>query len=124
MLFFNRVFPENIIQYGGSQWWMLPMETNKLIYSFLNENRDYIEYHEDTQVPDEIFFHSIIHSKISNKLISFNITYVKWPKGEIPSPITFTINDLEGLKNSGALFVRKFDMYVCNHIVDKLDLQG
>ncbi|MCF7560037.1 beta-1,6-N-acetylglucosaminyltransferase [Sabulilitoribacter multivorans] len=123
MIFLNRTFPDKITPYGGSQWWALPMKSIKLIHSFLINNPDYLKYHEYTQVPDEIFFHSILHTKISNDLIKPNITYVKWPKTETPSPITFTINDFEELHNSKAIFARKFDINLDKQIMDKLDSQ-
>jgi hypothetical protein len=122
LLFFNREFPKNMTPFGGSQWWALPMETIKIIHSYVEKNPDYLKYHKNTQVPDEIFFHSIILSKILNNKIEPSLTYVKWPKEEeVTSPITFTINDLEELKNSGALFARKFDIDYDESVLDEID---
>jgi hypothetical protein len=121
VLLFNRVLPENISSYGGSQWWSLPMDTIKMIHSFVKKNPEYLKYHEYTQVPDEIFFHSIINSKIANSKIYHSLTYVKWPEFESTSPLTFTINNLNELKNSKALFARKFDMALDKQIMDELD---
>ncbi len=55
----KRRFPENLIPYGGMQWWALPLETIKFINQFVTENPGYVKYHSFTLFSDEIFFQTI-----------------------------------------------------------------
>lgn len=121
LIFRKREFLNQISHFGGSQWWALPMSTIQLIDAFLNENPKFLQQHKYTQAPDEIFFHSIVSSLISKDLIQNSITYVKWPKCNLYSPVTFTINDVNQLKNSKALFARKFNTHIDSEILDEID---
>jgi hypothetical protein len=117
----KRKFPKSVSPHGGSQWWALPISTLKLIESYLNNNPNYIKFHKYTQVPDEIFFQTIISSKIAKNLISDKLTYVKWTEDDIFSPTTLTIEHFEELKTVRFLYARKFDINFDSQILDELD---
>jgi len=121
VIFKKREFPKFMSPYGGSQWWALPISTLNLIESYLKNNPEYINFHKYTQVPDEVFFHTLISSKISKNLISDKVTYVNWTKGDIFSPANLTFKDLDKIKSIKELFARKFDETIDSKILDELD---
>lgn len=125
-LFLKRRLPKNIKPYGGSQWWALPIETVKEILNFINSKPKYLSYHEDTLLPDEIFFHSIlmfIKEKNENVMIKASITYVNWERKKSSLPVTFTKDDMSELKmkSENKLFARKFDNDLDSDILDLID---
>lgn len=117
----KRNFPSYVSPYGGSQWWALPVDTILFINEFLEKHPSYLDYHEYTFVPDEIFFHSIIFSKIPKEKIAPSLTYVNWSRKDVPLPVTFSSEDLEELKSRPELFARKFDINYDSAILDKID---
>jgi hypothetical protein len=127
-LLVRRKLPKNIKPYGGGQWWALPIETIKDILKFIHSNPEYLEFHKDTLLPDEIFFHSILmHLKEKNEalIIKPSVTYVNWESQNRPLPVTFTIEDIEELKSASInkLFARKFDKETDEIIMDIIDQQ-
>lgn len=121
----KRTHPDFLKPYGGDQWWTLPINTIKLVVDFLNTHKDYLLYHEDSFVPDELFFQSIImHLQEKHQLIIRpSVTYVNWTRPNTPLPVTFVTGDLEELKTQpdNMLFARKFDLALDSHILDLLD---
>lgn len=118
----KRKFPSYLKPYGGANWWILPMDSIYFIIKFLKQNPSYISYHEHTHCPDEIFFQSIISSKISSKQIKPCLTYTDWSNTKSSSPLTFTLEHFESLKEkSNFLFARKFDDTIDEKILDKID---
>ncbi len=125
-LFVKRKLPKYIKPYGGSQWWALPIETVYNILSFINSNPKYLSYHEDTLLPDEIFFHTILmhlKDKIEKIIIKPSITYVNWERKDTPLPVMFTKYDMAELKikSENKLFARKFDSDIDQEILNQID---
>ncbi|HEY1023904.1 MAG TPA: beta-1,6-N-acetylglucosaminyltransferase [Sphingobacteriaceae bacterium] len=118
-------FPAYLMPFGGDQWWSMPTDIAKEIIGFLHEHPDYLEFHEHTLLPDEIFFQSIIlHlNQVSPLKIKPTLTYINWQRKNVPLPVTFTEHDREELTNLpiGKFFARKFDMDIDNNILDTLD---
>lgn len=122
----HRKLTKKIKPYGGGQWWAFPIETVREILNFIDANPKYAHYHEDTLLPDEIFFHSILmHLKETKDslIIKPSITYVNWERKNTPLPVTFTIEDFEELKNVSynKLFARKFDVETDDQILGRID---
>lgn len=122
----KRNFPSYIKPFGGSQWWAIPIEMATKILWFLEQHRDYLDYHKSTLLADEIFFHSIIrHLACSdnNVIIKPSITYVNWKKPGVPLPVTFDTNDFEELINQPdeKLLARKFDINIDDKILNLID---
>jgi hypothetical protein len=113
--------------YGGSQW--LAMNITDLTkmnnYIKLNKN-ELFRFFNDSLVPDEFFFHSIImHLKKIGNLINIDqsLTYVNWSRKNCPLPVTFGLNDFNELieQPSIKLFARKFDIEFDENILDRID---
>lgn len=125
--FVKRKFPNHLKPYAGGQWWAFPIETVREILKFINSNPKYTEYHKDTLLPDEIFFHSILmHLKGENKKFTIkpSITYVNWIRKNTPLPVIFTERDIQELRDETSndkLFARKFDIDVDNAILNIID---
>lgn len=123
----RRRFPSYIQPYGGSQWWALTMNTVEAILDYINENPEFLAYHNYTLLPDEIFFQSILMKLNSQKEKKMNIerslTYVNWERPQTPLPVTFEINDFKELKEGAKdhLFARKFDIQVDEDILNSID---
>ena len=125
LVFRKRGFPKNLKPYGGSQWWCLTSEIINTILQFINQNPDYLLYHQYTLLPDEIFFHSIVGSlrETNNLKLARSLTYVNWERPSGPLPVTFKKEDFEELKEASKshLFARKFDMEQDAEILDEID---
>lgn len=127
-IFRKRKFPNYLRPYGGSQWMALTTVVVQEIIAFIEEHSDYLEYHQYTLLPDEIFFHSIVnhlHKTKSFKLAP-SITYAHWNNNKKKSgPSTLERKDLEELKNIAKekLFARKFDLDMDPYILDFIDQQ-
>jgi hypothetical protein len=122
----KRRFPNNLLPYGGSQWWNLTIATVKKILTFLENNPSYIKYHEDTLLGDEIFFQSILqYLQIKDASIDLkrSLTYINWEQKDVPLPVTFEKKDFEELEEASKnhLFARKFDFKKSKYLLSLID---
>lgn len=128
VLFFKyprkRQFPAYLTPYGGSQWWCITAELARYVLDFLRDHPDYVAYHEDSLLPDEMFFQTIVlnarDEKILGSLVNDNLKFIDWSRPK-PRPAVFTHRDFDLLCNSGKLFARKFDVDKDTAIFDLLD---
>jgi hypothetical protein len=127
----KRKFPHYLEPYAGDQWWALPIETVKKIIEFVDEHRDYSDYHKYSLAPDEMFFQTILMwFNKETKLFPHHqsTTYVRWipVSKEFPkslTPVTFTksyLNELLSLPDN-KLFARKFNSELDTEILNLLD---
>jgi len=118
----KRRFPSYVQPYKGSQWWALPIDTIRFIDDFIHEHPDYRSFHRYTFAPDEIFFQSIIYSRLDKASIRPELTYVSWAAGN-SSPLILKERDLDEIMQKGRekLFARKFDMDTDPGILDLID---
>lgn len=125
LIFKKRNFPPYLKPYGGSQWMVLPTSTLEQILDFTKNNKDYLEYHRYTLLPDEIFFQSIIMHIIKENDIQLepSLTYTNWSKNKGAVPIIFSQEDFAELKRASEkkLFARKFDFAKDEQILDLID---
>lgn len=105
--------------YFGSQWWALTYDFIKYVFDFYKANPEKIRYFENTIIPDESLFQTIImNSKYKDSVMDY-LTHVNW-EGNKRSPKTFTSNDIDELRSSKYLLARKFDEDVDKEILDYL----
>ena len=107
--------------YGGSGYFSLNNKHTKYIYKFLDENRDYEKFFKYTFISDEIFFQTILlNSRFKSQIINNNLRLIDW-NGPVNYPKIFTSKDFGEIKNSKALFARKFDSSVDGKIITMID---
>ncbi|MEH7112171.1 beta-1,6-N-acetylglucosaminyltransferase [Neobacillus niacini] len=114
-------WPKELSFYKGSQWFTVPFEVAKYIIEFLNENVWYYRFFENSLVPDESFFHTLImNSHFKSNVINNNLMFLKW--GETlsgrNSPQDLTSEDLNKIVDSNQYFARKFDEDIDNSVID------
>ena len=122
----KRMHPKYIKPIGGSAFWALPIETISELLIYIDEHKEFLDYHKYTHVPDEILFHSIINLLKVPDEIEESTTYTNWisKRENMTGPVTFnTANDLNELLSLSDhfLFARKFDTNLDSFILDELD---
>lgn len=106
--------------YGGSTWWCLTRQSAEHIIRFTEREKKIVRFFENTQCPDESFFHTIISNSRFSDRIKRNLTYTDWSQGGAnPAVITMKhVQDLTAQSTSvvsdfygpgEALFCRKFE---------------
>ncbi|MBD2388336.1 beta-1,6-N-acetylglucosaminyltransferase [Cylindrospermum sp. FACHB-282] len=126
VLFFpiKRKFPQGFQPLAGSQFWCLSRECGEYIYNFIQQNPTFVNFFNYVDVPDEIFFQTIIlNSPIRTTVINNNLWYMDWQNPNPNLPAILGENDLDKLINSSCLFARKFDAYQDIEILNSLDKQ-
>lgn len=125
LIFKKRKFPSYITPFGGSQWWILKIDTIEKIFAFLDKHPDYMIYHQNALCPDEIFFHSILyHFRETNQIkVKPNLTFLNWATDDAPSPEILGTKDFKKLIQlpEPYFFARKFNAEIDSKILDLLD---
>lgn len=117
----KRQHPDYLIPFGGEFWWVLKSECIQIILNFLNKHPDFIEYHQNTVIPDEIFMNTLVYNLFDPKEIKNSaLRYINWTgKGNSPKDITLKNTALleRILQSPDVLFARKItDISVCYYI--------
>ncbi len=121
----KRIIPYGLNIYAGEMWWIL---TNNTLVKILEWNRthgEYHKFHEDCQIPDEMYFNTLVLSFSSN-VSSDTKRYISWIHKTDQSPRWLTYEkdkELidEQILNPEVLFVRKTnDRVLMDYIVSKL----
>lgn len=104
--------------YAGSQWWALSGDACSYILNFIEKRPKVVSFFQNTLVPDESFFHTILGNSHFQASIKPNLTFTKWGNSVHPEYITVEIlQDFQGMdaisRNTiagygEALFARKF----------------
>jgi hypothetical protein len=121
-----RRFPANLKPFGGSAWWAIPRNAAIYILNFTKKHPEYMRYHENTLLPDEIFFQTIFlnsqNKNIIDNLTGKNLHYIDWKYKKDPaSPKTLQEEDIHYLLDTDKLFARKFDINIDSKILELLD---
>lgn len=117
-----RRFPSYVYPFGGSQWWNLSRAAADRILGFLDEHSDYRHYHTHTLAPDEVFFQSILLGTDfagEHEIVNDTLRFMRWPEEE-SHPRVLTMSDLPAMRESEALFGRKFDAAVDEAVLARL----
>src|SRR5690606_28665860 len=109
--------------YGGSQWFSIPSKALTILFRFLKENPNFLEYFRYVKIPDESFFQTLFLNcdsrYIKMNLRNLNLHHIKWDKPYI-HPRILTLRDLPQIQKSKNLFARKFDLFNSKELVNKL----
>lgn len=109
--------------HAGSQWWALPADVSSAICTYAVENRRFTRQFRASQVPDEMFFHTLIYSLFGTSAVRGPLTYARWPDPEAYSPAVLTLRDMEDLRlaSTDHYFARKFDLEIDARVLDAID---
>ena len=115
----KRKIPSGIEPHFGSQWWVLHKEHVKYVIEFIEKRPDVVKYFKYTWAPDELFYHSILHSSpLRDQIVNSSLLYIDWDNNGPPK--TMILGDWEKLLQSDSLFARKFDSEVDKGIIEKI----
>jgi len=119
-----REFPKELQPFGGYNWWKITPDAAQEILNFIHKRPDYLKFHKYTLIPDEIFFQTILlnskNDSLLNSIVDEDLVHQKWNMGE-PHPEILTSSDIDAIKNSTALFARKFDLRTSSNVLDMID---
>jgi hypothetical protein len=118
----TRRFPLYAQPFGGSQWWNLSRVAADRVLSFIDEHPGYRRYHAHTLAPDEVFFQSILLGTdfaAEHEIVDDTLRFMRWPDGE-SHPRVLTMSDMVAMRESDALFGRKFDSAVDEAVLERL----
>lgn len=119
-----RKHPLHIKPYGGEFWWILPYSTIIKICQYIEKHPDFIAYHKDTLIPDEIVFNTLVYNLCDKSEIKNTcLRYINWQKGKLSSPTDINKEDIEiikyCIKQPNILFARKINES-SSKLIDKL----
>jgi len=131
----DNLIKHNISLYGGSAWWILPHCIIDYVTDQLSSNKRIIREFKRVFTPEELFFQTLAMNSPYSVLINENddiytkgdqqcmtfanfITPTKSFRGH---PHIITDEDFDRIMAKKALFARKFDMNVCQSVMDKID---
>ncbi len=105
----ERALPAPISQvYAGSQWWTLSHTACQTVLDFVAKQPQVVDFFRHTLIPDEMFFQTILmNSPLAEQLSSDARRYLEWDEGAW-SPRLLKPENISQLRDSKALFARKF----------------
>ena len=116
----KRRLPGNLKAFGGPGYWCITRECAKFIYEFTNDNPKFVKFFRYVDIPDEIFFHTIImNSPFADNVVNDDLRRIDISAGT--GPRIWQEQDFEALSRSKALIARKFDTAVDSTILDLID---
>jgi Core-2/I-Branching enzyme len=119
---FKRKLPYGMATYGGCFWFNFTQECVEYIVGFVENDRQYVGFMKHTFLPDEIFFQTLLlNSPLRPTIVNNDLRYVDWEKANPTPPATLMVEDFENLRQSSALYARKFDMERDVEIFDLID---
>jgi hypothetical protein len=119
----GRRFPAGLRPFGGSAYWCLSRECTEVVHEFLEDTPSYVRFFRFVNVPDEIFFQTILlNSPLRDAVLNDDLRHLEWRRPEVAGgPAVLGRPDFERIMGSGKLFARKFDTSQDAEILDLID---
>jgi hypothetical protein len=118
----ERNIPLGLRPFGGSSYWCLSWRCVDYTNRFVRENPSYVRFFRYVDVPDEIFFQTIIlNSPLRETVVDDDLRYVHWQDWNDARPAILGTEDFDAVMSSGKLFARKFDTAHDGQILDMID---
>jgi hypothetical protein len=118
----RRRLPGGLKPFGGSSYWCLSRACIEYIYEFTHTNVRVVNFFRYVDVPDEIFFQTILmNSRYATDIINEDMRYIEWRDLNSGNPSVLSKDDFPKLSASSKLFARKFDERVDMDILDMVD---
>lgn len=112
--------------YVGSDWFCLHRSVlDQLLALDLYQN-PFVKFVEEINkdgvgCPTEIIWHSLVGNLCDTKNQPNNLRYIDWIGAKDWHPNTLTMKDWPDIKQSPALFARKFDPLISKSLIEKID---
>lgn len=107
----RRRFLAGFVPYGGSSYWCLSRQCIDYLHDFTTTHRQFVKFFRRVHVADELFFQTaLLNSPLRESVVNDDLRYIVWPFLGAHHPAILTQADIPALKQSAALFARKFDM--------------
>jgi hypothetical protein len=117
---FRRAFPEGLRPFGGGAYWSLSRECIEYVSGFVAARPDVVAFFRRVDIPDEIFFHTILMSSpLRDTIVDDNLRYIDWTRGRRPAILE--TRDVDALRASPKLYARKFDVHQDENVLDLID---
>ena len=119
---FKRSFSKNFPPlFGGSTYWSLKRESLEYVFQYMNDHPKYLKRFNYSFCSEEIFFQTILlNSPMKETLINNNMRFIIWEERNGNFPANLDSSDYENIKNSDALFARKFEYPVSESLLNKI----
>jgi Core-2/I-Branching enzyme len=116
----RRAFPKGLRPFGGGAYWSLSRNCIEYVATFVAERPDVVTFFRHVDIPDEIFFHTILmNSPLRHTIVDENLRYIDWTRGRRPAILE--ARDLDALRASPKLFARKFDVHQDENVLALID---
>jgi hypothetical protein len=123
--FLRRKIPNGMLPYTGQTWWNLDMQAVNYILDFHNNHPEYMDFHKNTFVADELFVHMIIANSKDQQLLqsieNSEKRFTIWHDVRDAHPKMLDKHDIDAIITSNDLFARKFDDNYDAEILDLID---
>jgi Core-2/I-Branching enzyme len=118
----KRRFPDGFRPFGGSSYWCLSRQCIEYVHELTMQNRDFVRFFKYVDVPDEIFFQTIVmNSPFQRMTVNDNLRYIDWRDPAAGGPVVLGKSDVQKLATSPKLFARKFDARIDAEVLDLID---
>lgn len=117
----KRKLPMGHTAYVGWLWWNFTRECVEYFVDFTRNNPKYVRFFDHTYIPDEFIFQTILmNSPLKDTVVNNNLRYLH-PE-PFPNHIEWVkASDMDALKASDALFVRKLSVMNNVELMDQID---
>lgn len=119
----KRKLPVNMSSlYGGSTYWTLTRECISYVFDYMDANPTFAKMFENSFCAEEIFFQTIVmNSPFKDKVINNHLRYINWEYKNGSMPAILDNDDFDGIIKTDAIFARKFDSPVSDHLFEKIN---
>lgn len=110
--------------YGGSTYWSLSRECVRYVIAFTQKNKWVFNRFKYTLCAEEFYFQTVImNSDFATKVVNDNLRHIDWVARNGNNPAILDETDYEKLKETKAVFARKFDYPQSIGLLDKIKTQ-
>jgi hypothetical protein len=104
--------------YGGWNWVNLNRAAMTHIVNYIDNHPEFLKSFKYTLCGDEVWIQTVLMNS-DNKVKNTELRYTDW-RGCLENPKTLVMDHLDEMKESDALFARKFDDAIDAEVIDKV----
>jgi hypothetical protein len=121
---FKRTISSNMPKlYGGSTYWSLSRGCVSYVIAFTQNNKWVLNRFKHTLCAEEFYFQTVImNSDFADKVVNDNLRYIDWEARNGNNPAVLDEADFEKLKETQAVFARKFDSPQSMGLLNKIKM--